>query len=143
MSIQSVNAPAPFLSNATPNGSPAMQNGVQTATAAVMEDETEKAVVAAQTVQAAQTAQSQPAQSLQPAPISKDALTKKMEETNAFLQSINTDLRFRWHEKAEQLMVEVYDHRNDKVLKTFPPKEFLDTLAKIRDYVGSLIDKKV
>ncbi|MBC9784708.1 flagellar protein FlaG [Heliobacterium chlorum] len=76
-------------------------------------------------------------------PYQKDPLTKMMEDTNAFLQAINTDIRFKWHEKAHQLMVEVYDSRNDKVIKTFPPKEFLDTIAKIKEYVGALIDKKV
>ena len=40
-------------------------------------------------------------------------------------------------------MVQIVDQSNDKVLKEFPSREFLDTMAAIRDYVGILLDKKI
>ncbi|ABZ83359.1 flagellar protein flag, putative [Heliomicrobium modesticaldum Ice1] len=74
---------------------------------------------------------------------SKDAVIRMMQETNAFLLAINTDIRLQWHEEMEQFSVQVYDQRNNRVLREFPPQEFLDTMAKLREYVGILLDKKV
>lgn len=65
------------------------------------------------------------------------------QELNKFLELMNSDLKFVIHEKTKQLIVQVVDTRTQKVLKEFPPHEFLDTMAKIRDYVGLLLDKKV
>jgi flagellar protein FlaG len=62
---------------------------------------------------------------------------------NDFMQSINTDIRFVLHPKLEELMVQVVDTHSNKVLRESPPKEILDTLARIRDFVGALLDKKV
>jgi flagellar protein FlaG len=77
----------------------------------------------------------------------KDQLGKKNVEEitdglNDFMQSINTDLRFVLHRKTDQLMVQVVDIKTNKVLREAPPKEILDTLAKIRDLVGALLDEK-
>lgn len=77
----------------------------------------------------------------------KDQLSKKNVEEitdglNDFMQSINTDLRFVLHRKTDQLMVQVVDIKTNKVLREAPPKEILDTLAKIRDLVGALLDEK-
>lgn len=77
----------------------------------------------------------------------KDRLSKKNVEEitdglNDFMQSINTDLRFVLHQKTDQLMVQVVDLKTNKVLREAPPKELLDTLAKIRDLVGAFLDKK-
>lgn len=77
----------------------------------------------------------------------KDQLSKKNVEEitdglNDFMQSINTDLRFVLHRKTDQLMVQVVDTKTNKVLREAPPKEILDTLAKIRDLVGALLDEK-
>lgn len=65
------------------------------------------------------------------------------QELNKFLQLMNSDLKFVVHEKTKQLIVQVVDTRTQEVLKEFPPHELLDTIAKIRDYVGVLLDKKV
>ncbi|MBM7866376.1 hypothetical protein GTO89_07275 [Heliobacterium gestii] len=128
MNVNAAAVPTPSTSYMTSNAASTVLNSDQNAMT-VTEDEREKA--------------EQSAQAAQEAPLSQDALTKMMDDTNAFLESINTDIRFRWHEKAKQMMVEVYDHRNEKVLRTYPPKEFLDTIGKIREYVGAIIDKKV
>ncbi|MTV49937.1 flagellar biosynthesis protein FlaG [Heliobacillus mobilis] len=74
---------------------------------------------------------------------SKDTVVRMLQETNSFLQTINTDIRLQWHEKMEMMSVQVYDQRNNRVLREFPPKEFLDRMAKIRDFVGIVLDKKV
>ncbi len=63
------------------------------------------------------------------------ALTKLM-------QLMNADLQFEVHEETKSLMVKLVDVKTQKVLKEFPPHEFLDMIAKIRHYVGVLLDKQ-
>lgn len=75
--------------------------------------------------------------------LSCDDVDNITQELNKFLQLMNTDLVFKLHEGTKQLMVQVVDTREQKVLKEFPPHELLDTLAKISDYVGLLLDKKI
>lgn len=75
--------------------------------------------------------------------LSSDDVKNITQELNKFLQLLNSDLQFVVHEKTKKLMVQVIDTTNHKVLKEFPPHELLDTIAKIRDYVGLLLDKKV
>lgn len=69
--------------------------------------------------------------------------TQVTDEMNSIVQALNTRIQFQLHDKMKQLMVQVVDIKDGKVLKEFPPHELLDVMAKIREYVGSLIDKKV
>ncbi len=69
-----------------------------------------------------------------------DLLTKTI---NKFMESFTADLRFSLHDRTHRLMVQMVDVKHDKVLKEFPPKEFLDMVANIRDCVGAILDKKV
>lgn len=75
-------------------------------------------------------------------PLSKENIKNLTYEMNRFLEMINSDIQFSLHEKTQRLIVRVVDTRDNKILKEFPPHEMLDTLARIRDYVGLLLDKK-
>jgi len=75
--------------------------------------------------------------------VSREELSAVSEVLNKFMSSLNADLQFVVHDKTKQLMVQLVDEKQQKVLKEFPPHEFLDTIAKIRDYVGVLLDRKV
>lgn len=72
-----------------------------------------------------------------------DDVTQVTDVMNKFVQAMNTNIRFKIHEKSNQLMVQVIDQSTNTVLKEFPSQEFLDTVAAIRDYVGILLDKKI
>lgn len=61
---------------------------------------------------------------------------------NKFMENINADIKFVFHEGMKRLIVQVIDTKEDKVLKEFPPHELLDIMANIRDYVGVLLDKR-
>jgi flagellar protein FlaG len=65
------------------------------------------------------------------------------EAMNRFVEAMDANIRFTIHQKTDQLMVQVVDQTNDKVIKEFPSNEFLDTMAAIRDYVGILLDKEI
>lgn len=74
--------------------------------------------------------------------LTKEELSHITYEMNKFLQLINTNIQFVLHDKTKQIIVQVVDTRDNRVLKEFPPHEMLDTLAKISDYIGLLLDKK-
>lgn len=76
------------------------------------------------------------------AQVSKDELSDITAALNKFVTSLNADLHFAVHNKTKELMVQLVDEKQHKVLKEFPPHEFLDMIAKIRDFVGVLLDKK-
>lgn len=76
-------------------------------------------------------------------PVKLQDVTNMTQAMNKFVEAMNSNIRFMVYEKTNQLVVQVVDQTNNKVLKEFPPREFLDTIAAIRDYVGILLDKKI
>ena len=61
---------------------------------------------------------------------------------NRFVEMLTADLKFEVHEKTHEIMVKFVNTKTGEVLKEYPPKEYLDMIARIRDYVGIMIDKK-
>lgn len=76
-------------------------------------------------------------------PADLQEVTQLTEAINKFVKAMDTNIHFKIHKGTDQLMVQVVDQDSNKVLKEFPPSEFLDTIAAIRDYVGILLDKKI
>lgn len=62
---------------------------------------------------------------------------------NRFVEMLTSDLKFEVHEKTHEIMVKFVNTKTGEVLKEYPPKEYLDMIARIRDYVGMMIDKKI
>ncbi|MDR2006682.1 MAG: flagellar protein FlaG [Acidaminococcales bacterium] len=69
-----------------------------------------------------------------------DAITETL---NKFMAQWNADLQFEVHKDTSFLMVKFVDLKNGRVLKEFPPEEYLDMIANIRKYIGTMVDKKV
>lgn len=74
--------------------------------------------------------------------LNEKELEKISKEMSKFMQLINSDIQFQVHSETKQLIVQVVDTRDGTVIKEFPPHEMLDTMAKIKEYVGILLDKK-
>lgn len=74
--------------------------------------------------------------------IDRDDLNSLTQELNKFMDSLNVDIQFAIHDKTKQVMVQVLDIKEQRVLREYPAHELLDTLAAIREYVGVLLDKK-
>lgn len=72
----------------------------------------------------------------------QEQLNELTEAMNKFMDSLNADLQFAVHEKTQQLMVRLVDVKSQKVIKEFPSREFLDTIAKIRENIGAFLDKR-
>lgn len=75
--------------------------------------------------------------------VNLQSVTQMTEAMNKFVEAMDANIRFTVHQKTNELMVQVVDQTNNKVLKEFPSHEFLDTMAAIRGYVGMLLDKKI
>lgn len=70
------------------------------------------------------------------------AVPQTVEAVNQFLDLMNADLRFSLHQKTNRIMVQLVSEKDQKVLREYPSKEFLDMIARIRDFVGIFMDKK-
>ena len=79
-------------------------------------------------------------------PNSKNSVKAKVEKVtdrlNDLMDTMDTNLHFKLHYKTDELMVQVYDEQNKKLLREWPPHEFLDMMAKIHELEGTLVDKK-
>ncbi|MCX7971439.1 MAG: flagellar protein FlaG [Negativicutes bacterium] len=73
----------------------------------------------------------------------KKEVDERMKTMNKLFRDIGADLRFGYHDGAEQLMVQFVDSKENKVLHEYPPKEFLDNIARIRRLIGLFIDHKI
>ncbi|AFS77335.1 flagellar protein FlaG [Gottschalkia acidurici 9a] len=47
------------------------------------------------------------------------------------------------HEKTKQIMVKVIDVNTDEVIREIPPEKVLDIVAKRKETLGLLMDKKI
>lgn len=77
-----------------------------------------------------------------PEKLDKEQLTPLVNTLNQFMQELTAGIRFQMHDKTKRLIVQVVDSKDGTVLKEFPPHEMLDTIAKISEYVGALLDKR-
>ena len=72
----------------------------------------------------------------------KKELQKITEELNKAMNPLNTDIKFHFDDKIDELTVKVIDKKNNEVIREFPPKEALKLMEKMRELVGMLFDKK-
>lgn len=73
--------------------------------------------------------------------LNPDQAHKVSAEMNKFMRMLNSNIRFVVHEQTNTRMVQVVDNNDNTVLKEFPSHELLDIKAKIREYVGVLLDR--
>lgn len=80
-------------------------------------------------------------ESEQPLPMEK---AKQMTESmNTFLESTNTQLRFKFHDKLNEYYVTIVDIETDEVVREIPSKKLMDIHADMREFVGLLVDRKI
>lgn len=79
----------------------------------------------------------------QKAELSKSEAKKLTEGMNKFLDSVNVQLRFKFHEKLNEYYVTIIDPETEEVIREIPPKKLLDIQAAMKDFIGLLIDKKI
>jgi len=73
----------------------------------------------------------------------RQALEESLEKLNAVLERPDVRLGFYVHEETRRLVVQVVNQETGEVVKEIPPKRVLETMAKIMEFVGLLMDEKV
>lgn len=68
---------------------------------------------------------------------------KATEGMNKLLESVNTQLRFKFHDKLNEYYVTIVDSKTDEVVREIPPKKLMDMYAAMKDFVGLLVDRKI
>ncbi|NPA54851.1 MAG: flagellar biosynthesis protein FlaG [Epsilonproteobacteria bacterium] len=72
----------------------------------------------------------------------REELQKTVEELNKEMSPLNTDIKFKFDDKVDELVVNVIDKNTDKVIRKIPSDEALKLMEKMRELVGALFDKK-
>jgi len=72
-----------------------------------------------------------------------DKAKQVTDSMNTFLESANTQLRFKFHEKLNEYYVTIVDSKTDEVIREIPSKKLLDIHAAMREFVGLLVDRKI
>ncbi len=73
--------------------------------------------------------------------LNEKELKETIEELNKHFQIFNTRLSFSFDEENNIGVIKIQDRNSGEVIKQIPPQEMLDSLAKISDIVGLLVDK--
>ncbi|KAA0957466.1 flagellar protein FlaG [Planococcus sp. ANT_H30] len=76
-------------------------------------------------------------------PITKEALTDKVDSMNTFLESAQTNVKFQFHEEMNVYYVQVINSLTEEILREIPNKKFLDMYASMADMAGLMVDEKL
>lgn len=69
-----------------------------------------------------------------------DSILKRL---NVMLEPSQIGLRYTVHEATKKVMVVVFNKDSGEVLREIPPSKVLDTMAKIIEFVGLVLDEKM
>lgn len=75
--------------------------------------------------------------------LTQDEINNAVEKLNSTMEKYNYDLRFKYYEEAERMMVQVIDISTQEVIKEIPPEEILKIVARIKEMVGMIIDETI
>ena len=67
-------------------------------------------------------------------------IKETMERINRYLREHRLDLHFYLHKGVGRLALQVIQDSTGKILREYPPKEWLDLEAKLREMVGVFVD---
>jgi flagellar protein FlaG len=74
--------------------------------------------------------------------VSKEDVAKQVEVLNKVLQSKQSYVKFVLHDQLNEYFVQIVDNRTDQVIKEIPSKKMMDTVAKMYELIGILVDQK-
>ncbi len=75
--------------------------------------------------------------------LKKEKAEEIVTSINEFLKPHYTSINFKVHDETERYYIEVVDKATDKVIREIPSKELLDIYAKMTEFIGIFIDKKL
>jgi flagellar protein FlaG len=80
--------------------------------------------------------------------MTNEEVQQSVKKMNQIFNTLNQKLSFEIFEdendrSKDELYVALIDKETEKVVKEIPPKEILEMRARIKEYVGMLIDKRI
>lgn len=75
--------------------------------------------------------------------INKENIETVISKLNEFISSLQTDIRFEYHDKLNDYYVTVINPITEQVIKEIPSKEMLDRYAAMAEFMGLLVDEKI
>ncbi len=67
-------------------------------------------------------------------------VVKKLNET---MKAFDIQLRFEVYKPTRDIVVKIYDTKDNRVIKEIPPKKVLDMVTRMLEMVGLLVDEKI
>lgn len=71
----------------------------------------------------------------------KEQIQQAVDKMNKTMETYNTELRFKFHEKSGEYIVKIIDPRDNSVIKEIPPEKILDMVAYFKKLTGLVVDK--
>lgn len=71
-----------------------------------------------------------------------EQLENEVERLNETADLFNIGLHFRIHEETNRLVVQVYDRKDNEVIRQIPPEKILNLVAQIQQMIGLLLDEE-
>ena len=73
---------------------------------------------------------------------SKEELKNTIENLNKHMDSLDTNIKFGFNDKIEQMFVNVMERSTGKIIRKIPSEEAMKISEKMREIVGIIFDKK-
>lgn len=70
-------------------------------------------------------------------------LKQAVDSLNGFIEPLQTNLKFVYHEELNEYYVTVVNPSTSEVIREIPPKKMLDMYAAMTESMGILIDEKI
>lgn len=74
--------------------------------------------------------------------VSDDFVRKAVDKVNQTFEIQKRSLRFKIHERLNEVMVKVIDSETEEVIREIPPEKLLDMFASMLELAGLLVDEK-
>lgn len=65
-----------------------------------------------------------------------------LDEANSKLKNTTTRCEYFYHETTKRISIKLIDKETDELIREFPPEKTLETLEKIWEIAGLLVDEK-
>lgn len=72
----------------------------------------------------------------------KQELVKLTEDLNKEMNPLNINVKFGFEDKIGEMFVSVYEKDSNKLLRKIPSDEAISLMAKMREIIGIIFDKK-
>ena len=69
-------------------------------------------------------------------------LHKAIDKANFTFEIQNRSLRFKIHERLNEVIVKVVDSKTEEVIREIPPEKLLDMFANMLELAGLLVDER-